>query len=341
MSTRSVVLGLLLAAGHAQAAVRGADFSRTVVKERERRRLQNDMDNNMNQGGGGGGGGGNTGGNNNGGGGGGGGGGNNGGGQKQQYSPGDDDAYTWTDDDFGDRGSWSNLDQFTYSSERTSSPNNIYPPSQWLKVGCPDQDKCLGWPSSFDAGVGLEYKNNHCIWCPAGQDSEEGYCRKHHSSPINLFRDVAIEGDKDYNMCIDVHWMQYLDSSCTFDMLDEMDAFTIERHALKIKQPVEHLDDGTYRTACQVKGLGGKWGKIDFSRGFSQWWLLSHTDIHVPSEHTQQGKRYDGEIQLYHSYSIDTDGTEYQTNEVSTNGSYVEEHTSLIPACQITHDRLD
>lgn len=46
--------------------------------------------------------------------------------------------------------------------------------------------------------------------------------------------------------------------------------------------------------------------------GFSDWWYLSHTDIHVPSEHTQEGKRYDAEIQMYHFYSVDHD------NEMAT-----------------------
>jgi len=48
-------------------------------------------------------------------------------------------------------------------------------------------------------------------------------------------------------------------------------------------------------------------GQIDFSKGFSQWWHLSHTDVHVPSEHTQEGRRYDGEIHLYHWYSVNAD----------------------------------
>lgn len=34
------------------------------------------------------------------------------------------------------------------------------------------------------------------------------------------------------------------------------------------------------------------------------WWYLSHIDFHVPSEHTQEGKRYDAEIQMYHFYSV-------------------------------------
>lgn len=36
----------------------------------------------------------------------------------------------------------------------------------------------------------------------------------------------------------------------------------------------------------------------------SEWWHLSHIDVHVPSEHTQEGKRYDGELQMYHFYSV-------------------------------------
>jgi hypothetical protein len=99
-------------------------------------------------------------------------------------------------------------------------------------------------------------------------------------------------------------------------MLDEMDAFSIERYGLRINQPYEQLDDGSYRIACQVRGVGGRTGKIDFSRFSSEWWNLAHTDIHVPSEHTQNGKRYDAEIEMAHFYAIATDGVEDHTKEV-------------------------
>lgn len=104
--------------------------------------------------------------------------------------------------------------------------------------------------------------------------------------------------------------MKYFDSSCTFDELMKHNAFSIERHSLKITQPVEHLGGDQYRNACRstVNGnVNRKWGRIDFSKGFSQWWHLSHIDFHVPSEHTQEGKRYSGELQMYHYYSVSGD----------------------------------
>ena len=110
--------------------------------------------------------------------------------------------------------------------------------------------------------------------------------------------------------------MKYEDSFCSMEELVEQDQFTIERHGLRIGQPItvykdmvndtDGVADGV-KLECRVKGRGSKFGRIDFSKGFSDWWYLSHTDLHVPSEHTQEGKRYDAEIQMYHFYSIDYD----------------------------------
>jgi hypothetical protein len=75
---------------------------------------------------------------------------------------------------------------------------------------------------------------------------------------------------------------------------------------LKIKQPLTEQikNDGVYGIACtQQPGTARRWGRADFPKGYSQWWLLSHIDFKVPSEHTQEGKRYDGELQMYHFYS--------------------------------------
>lgn len=103
---------------------------------------------------------------------------------------------------------------------------------------------------------------------------------------------------------------------CTLDQLEDADAFTIERHALRIAQPISVYDnfeddkDGVQdgvRLNCRIDGKGSRFGRIDYSKGFSHWWHLSHIDIHTPSEHTQDGKRYDGEIQLQHFYSITAD----------------------------------
>jgi len=95
--------------------------------------------------------------------------------------------------------------------------------------------------------------------------------------------------------------MAYHDSSCTFEELRRHDAFMVDRHALRIIQPIGQNLNGTYRNECQNDGR--RWGRIDFSRGFSSWWHLSHVDFHVPSEHTQEGKRYDAELHMYHFYS--------------------------------------
>mmetsp|Transcript_43747 Transcript_43747/g.49025 ORF Transcript_43747/g.49025 Transcript_43747/m.49025 type:complete len:438 (-) Transcript_43747:237-1550(-) len=107
--------------------------------------------------------------------------------------------------------------------------------------------------------------------------------------------------------------MKYEDSFCTMDQLIDADAFTIERHALRISQPIEVYDDISededgvpdgVRLMCRVEGKGSRFGRIDYSKGFSDWWYLSHMDVHVPSEHTQEGKQYDAEIQLQHFYSV-------------------------------------
>lgn len=96
--------------------------------------------------------------------------------------------------------------------------------------------------------------------------------------------------------------MQYRDSSCSYDTLREQRSFKIDRHALRIVQPTKLKENGRFTVDCPSEN-GRYWGRIDFSRGFSAWWFLSHIDVHVPSEHTQEGKRYDGEIQMYHFYS--------------------------------------
>mmetsp|Transcript_3904 Transcript_3904/g.6921 ORF Transcript_3904/g.6921 Transcript_3904/m.6921 type:complete len:439 (-) Transcript_3904:46-1362(-) len=128
--------------------------------------------------------------------------------------------------------------------------------------------------------------------------------------------------------------MKYEDSFCTLDQLVDADAFTIERHGLRIAQPITVYDDITedvdgvvdgVRLNCRLPGNGTRFGRIDFSKGFSDWWLLSHIDIHVPSEHTQEGKRYSAEIEMYHFYSIDYD------NEMATVSVFMEAYDDAPP----------
>mmetsp|Transcript_38619 Transcript_38619/g.80242 ORF Transcript_38619/g.80242 Transcript_38619/m.80242 type:complete len:172 (+) Transcript_38619:924-1439(+) len=148
-------------------------------------------------------------------------------------------------------------------------------------------------------------------WCPADTDHS---CGIHHQSPIDLSRTKAIVGHPDFNQCIDVHWMAYFDSSCDFEILQDLNAFSIERHALKIAQPLEEFEPQKFRLACKNEN-GRRWGKIDFSKGFSHWWHLSHIDFHVPSEHTQHGRRYSGEMQMYHWYSVNANAASFHWSD--------------------------
>jgi hypothetical protein len=82
--------------------------------------------------------------------------------------------------------------------------------------------------------------------------------QSHHQSPINLERNRAVEGHEMYNECIDVHWMSYYDSSCDFDTLVAKKAFSVERHALKIVQPLKEIGQDEYALDCRNSA---KWGQ--------------------------------------------------------------------------------
>jgi hypothetical protein len=135
--------------------------------------------------------------------------------------------------------------------------------------------------------------------------------------------------------------MKYEDSYCTLDQLEDSDAFTIERHALRITQPISVFDDfrddkdgvvDGVKLECRVEGRGSRFGRIDYSKGFSQWWHLSHIDIHTPSEHTQDGVRYDGEIQLQHFYSVPARETGTNVNnEMGTVSVFLKAYDDAAP----------
>jgi len=110
------------------------------------------------------------------------------------------------------------------------------------------------------------------------------------------------------------------DAWCPLDQMIATNSFLIERHALRIRQPITVEPDNSLFINCSVPGKGKRFGRIDFSEGFSQWWFLSHIDIHVPSEHTQEGKRYDAELQMHHFYSVNATvaGVDNQLGTVST-----------------------
>ena len=99
--------------------------------------------------------------------------------------------------------------------------------------------------------------------------------------------------------CFVVVRMQYKDGSCDWE--DMLGHFSIERHALQIHMPLRSNGD----VDCVTGDGQRKFPKLDYSKGFPDWWLLSRTDISVPSEHVQEGKRYDAEVVLAHFYEID------------------------------------
>ena len=198
------------------------------------------------------------------------------------------------------------LDRFNYD-QTVQRPDGYtdYGPPEWGRIACDEEDNldnCIGYPDKWNTGRAWEVNENYCRWCPDGASS----CGRHHQSPINLSRDRGIEDHVNANECIDVHWMKYEDSTCQLEHLVETNSFIVDRHALRVVQPITTLDadKDEYLLECREEGVGRRYGRIDFSKGFSDWWLLSHIDFKVPSEHTQEGVRYSAEAQLYHFYSV-------------------------------------
>jgi hypothetical protein len=73
----------------------------------------------------------------------------------------------------------------------------------------------------------------------------------------------------------------------------------------------------------------------DFSKGFSDHWYLSHVDIHVPSEHTQNGIRFDAEVQMKHFYTLPVgilnEKGQANQNEVGTISVFLQSFDSVPP----------
>ncbi|GKY97302.1 hypothetical protein MPSEU_000688600 [Mayamaea pseudoterrestris] len=112
--------------------------------------------------------------------------------------------------------------------------------------------------------------------------------------------------------------MKTYDSSCNFSELVKYDAFTVERHALQVRQPMVEYEENKFHVACEMgRAKTHRWGRIDFSRGYPEWWFLSHIDFHVPSEHTLEGTRFDAEMQMQHFYSTANSSTGLD-NEMAT-----------------------
>jgi len=174
----------------------------------------------------------------------------------------------------------SNITQDRFYYRETNWTDNIFGPNHWDLVKCADVNTCPGWPTNWDDFTSfIPYANstNRCIDCA---DSTTGACSQHQQSPIHLFRNVTAQ-----RKCYDRHMMHFRKGNCLFQDM----TFEILPHALRANQPPK----------CGFEPM------IDFSRGFPVPWKLDFTDISVPSQHTQDGKRYDAEVVLSHSYSKD------------------------------------
>ena len=60
-------------------------------------------------------------------------------------------------------------------------------------------------------------------------------------------------------------------------------------------------------------------------------WYLSHIDVHTPSEHSQEGKRYDGELQLQHFYSVNASMAKGVANEMGTVAVFLQAYDDAPP----------
>jgi len=200
-------------------------------------------------------------------------------------------------------------DRFNYRETTTIDSNSgttDYGPRNWNRVRCNDIDDCPGWPNKweFARGWSLKGQGNQCRRC----DVNAGNCGEHQQGPVDLWRRTGlnpnITANNRYRECEDVHWMKYDGGSCNWeDMTDNRvseyrNNFHIRAHALQLLQPTKDA-----RLKCP-NGLGGSFPKLDFSWGFPEWWQQSFMEIKTPSEFTQDGMRYDGQINYQMFYQL-------------------------------------
>ena len=245
-----------------------------------------------------------------------------------------------------------NDDLFNYRE----TVGNDYGPRDWEQVECDDIEECVsscqtnafasleipfilpisllprqyGWPEKWPFGEGWKLRRNDCENCEPGDDCGG----THHQSPIPLDRVLwgpkKRPGDTGVMNCGDNHWMKYESGTCTFEHMKEANAITVERHALRVSQPVEK-DGGDYRLNCLTQGRGRIFSRLDMSGGFSQWWYLNHVEIHTPSEHTQNGKRYAAEVHLGHFYSVRDGVDNGSNNRMGTIGVFLDARDDVAP----------
>jgi hypothetical protein len=175
-----------------------------------------------------------------------------------------------------------------------------------------------GWPTNwedFDTFIPYEGTSNACKDCTSLENPE---CRRNKQSPINLDRNVTAIRE-----CKDRHRMNFETGSCEVHKMD----FQILPHGKKsisligtccdwiLTQPLSFYAPVVLR-AYQPESCGAQ-PNIDFSRGFPDPWYLSFTDISVPSQHVQGGKRYAAEVVLSHVYSKDK-SDKYVSSQLSS-----------------------
>lgn len=90
--------------------------------------------------------------------------------------------------------------------------------------------------------------------------------------------------------------MHFQKGNCDFADL----RFEILPHTLRVHQP----------SVCHDLP------NIDFSWGFPNPWILTHTDVIVPSLHRHEGRQFDGEIVMSHVYSTDMVGKRVRARQI-------------------------
>ena len=196
--------------------------------------------------------------------------------------------------------------EISYSNSRTLSVSRLMPSASRVLKHSLTYNVSLtqlmhvslqtGYPDKYLLGQGFSVAGaSNCRWCPENGPQN---CGLHRQSPINLERNRGIVGDPMEKECPDWHFMHAQEGSCTWD--DMLGQFEIARHALKLNMPVQ--SDGQV-DCVDEEGLR-RFPRMDYSKGFPDWWWLDHTSVQVPSQHTQEGKRYDGEVSFNHFYEI-------------------------------------
>jgi hypothetical protein len=158
-----------------------------------------------------------------------------------------------------------------------------------------------GYPNFFNQSNGFSVLgDSNCRYCPVAADGSES-CGLQRQSPIDLKRNRGVIGDPNEKDCPDWHWMAYRPDSCSWEDMATKDTFQIERHALQIHIPTN--DDGDID--CTRKSDNARrWPRLDYSKGFPDWWWMSRMDVTVPSQHHQEGVQYAAEVTLAHFYEI-------------------------------------